>query len=60
MSETNKSDKKFPTAVVITLIICATILLLTIAGMIFGGVMANKVIKNLPDKMPDNVTIRFK
>ena len=61
MSEnSNKSEKKFPTAVAITLIICATILVLTVTSMIFGGIMANKFINEFPDKLPENITINFR
>jgi len=60
MSENTKPDKpRFSTPVMITLIICATILIITIAGMIFGGIMSYKVIKDMPDKMPDNITIHL-
>jgi len=56
----DKSAAKFPTAVVVTLIICATIFLLTVVSLIFGGIMANKFIDNLPDKMPDSITVQFR
>ena len=53
------NGKKFPTAVVITLIICSTILVITLAGMIFGGIMSKKLIDSLPDNLPDNITVHF-
>jgi hypothetical protein len=59
MSDNAKSDK-FPTAVVVTAIICGTILLLTVAGMIWAGIMSERIIKELPDNLPNNITVQFR
>jgi hypothetical protein len=56
MSEKDKKpvSDKFPTAVAITSVICATIVLITIAGMIFSWIMVD----HIADKWPDgNITI---
>ena len=63
MSEETKSheaekccSRKCPTAVLITAIICGTVLIITITGMIFGGVMANKIMKDLPSRINCQMT----
>ena len=64
MSEKNKpqtsTQAKFPTAVVITSIVCATIVFLTIAGMIYSWAMVDRIAEKLPDNLPDNVTIQLR
>ena len=54
--QSKKTDKKqMPTSVLLTLIICATILLLTVAGMVFSGVFMKHF--NANDFMPDTIHV---
>jgi flagellar basal body-associated protein FliL len=61
MSENDKDKKsaptKFPTAVAITIVICTTVVILTVAGMIYGWAMIDKISDKRPDGLPDNITI---
>ncbi|MCL2037659.1 hypothetical protein FWG95_01485 [Candidatus Saccharibacteria bacterium] len=59
MSENDKKSApaKFPTAVVITSVICLTIIVLTVAGMIFSWSMVDHIADKWPDGLPENITI---
>ena len=57
----NKSEKKFPTAVMVTLIICATVVILTITGMFFASYSFDRlqnVVNDLPKDL-QNITINL-
>jgi len=59
MSENDKKSApaKFPTAVVITSIICSTIVVLTVVSMIYSWAMVDHVADKWLDNLPDNITI---